>query len=74
MTNKELRKGDKVYWYIGAQRCEGRVVEIYERRGSDDVIALRNVKERAILIELENGKKVVKLESAVMLQKQQDFG
>ena len=74
MRNNELQIGMRVYWYVGPKRCEGRIIDTYNKRAGDEVVSLSNTRERVLLIELEDGKKVVKLENAVMLQQKQNFG
>jgi hypothetical protein len=74
MRNNDLQIGITVYWYVGPKRCEGRIIDIYNRRPDDEVFPLSSAKERVLLIEMEDGKKVVKLENAVMVREQQNFG
>ena len=73
MRNNALNLNSTVCWYIGQKRCEGRIIDIYNRRG-DESISPEIARERVLLIELEDGKKVVKLESTVMLVEQKRYG
>jgi hypothetical protein len=68
--------GNQVYWYVGDRRCEGKVVDIYVRDGGSSGLSLSSLREgaRAVVIELPNGKRVVKLEDDVMTLNKQNFG
>jgi hypothetical protein len=68
--------GNQVYWYVGDRRCEGRVADIYVRDGNSSRLSLSSLREgtRAVVIELPNGKRIVKLEDEVMMLNKQNFG
>jgi hypothetical protein len=57
--------GDKVSWQVGDKLCRGIVHEIYSR---DHFIhsPLGIGQGRALLIELEDGKRVLKLENEIV--------
>ena len=62
--------GDFVHWFVVETRCEGEIVEIHERQAPKTGIGSFFKKdaeyERVLLIQLENGRKVLKLEKEVM--------
>lgn len=66
MRNNALGIDRTVYWYIGPKRCEGRIVDIYNRK-ADEGNSPDNERERVLLIATDDGRKVVKLESTVIL-------
>jgi hypothetical protein len=70
MRMNDLKIGAAVYWYVGPKQCEGSIIDIYNRRSDES----SSGKERVLLIELADGKKVVKLENTVMVRRQQNFG
>jgi hypothetical protein len=61
--------GDKVVWTIGSDFAEGEVIDAYHyKNGSTDAQTItRQVEEggRALLIQLTDGRKVLKLEVEV---------
>lgn len=56
-----LQIGDKVKWHVGGQVCEGEVREVYLREQHSGS-PLQIGQGRALLIELGDGRKVLKLE------------
>lgn len=66
----DIKIGAAVYWYVGPLQCEGCILDIYNRRMDES----SQPKERVLLIELLDGKKVVKLESTVIVRREQNFG
>jgi hypothetical protein len=68
---RELIRGDHIYWYIGHSRCEGYIIDIY-RRSPEDRHARPGIEgdlrsHNVLLIQMANGKKVLKLETEVIL-------
>lgn len=69
-----INKGDKVCWHIGEQQVRGQVVDMYKHKvtHSNNKIVFNNIDSHspegirhALLIELEDGRKVLKLEDEV---------
>ncbi|RYD76926.1 MAG: hypothetical protein EOP53_13835 [Sphingobacteriales bacterium] len=63
--------GDFVHWFVGETKCEGEIVEIHIRQAQKTGIGSFFKKdagqhERVLLVQLENGRKVLKLEKEVM--------
>lgn len=70
MRNNDLKIGAAVYWYVGPMKCDGCIIDIYNRRAKDGM----PMKERVLLIEMLDGKKVVKLEDTVIVMGRQNYG
>jgi uncharacterized protein YrrD len=57
-----LEIGDKVSWHVGGTTCEGVVTDVYLRDNRGET-AFQVGHGRALLVELSDGRKVIKLES-----------
>jgi hypothetical protein len=64
-----INKGDKVCWSVGEQKVQGEVVDMYKHQIVSTQFALNNQQatevRKALLIALEDGRKVLKLENEV---------
>lgn len=62
--------GDFVYWYVGETRCEGEIVDIHIRQapvtGLGSLFKKSHDAERVLLIQLKDGRRVLKLEKEVI--------
>jgi hypothetical protein len=68
-----LEIGDKVRWQVGGRICEGEVRDIYLRDQRSNS-PLQVGQGRALLIELSDGKKVLKLENELAPIARKRFG
>lgn len=71
---KNINKGDAVIWSIGGRQVQGQVVDIYEHTVSGRIKSYLEQSQlnadtySALLIELEDGRKVLKLQDEVRRQ------
>jgi hypothetical protein len=69
-----INKGDKVTWKWGDMRASGQVIDTYIHKSIKEIKdsdTIRHISDTAIalLIELEDGRKVLKLEDEVKLER-----
>jgi hypothetical protein len=68
-----INKGDRVSWGLGDTLATGQVIDLYinnnlEKINGEDITTDRKVEKtaRALLIEMEDGRKILKMEHEVM--------
>lgn len=68
-----INKGDRVSWGLGDSMATGQVIDLYinnklDKSDGDDMSTDRKVEKtaRALLIEMEDGRKILKMEHEVM--------